>query len=108
MYLSASPAQHASLPQRQTVVREERMSAALQKSKSKAPVTFWDLAIYFSQEGWKWLSLTQKDFYEDIMLENYQNGLCQILLLEAKCDHFIGEGESTLDDGTSMKIPGPG
>ncbi|XP_029442838.1 protein ZNF783-like [Rhinatrema bivittatum] len=50
-------------------------------ASAQVPVTFEDIAVYFSQEEWGYLEEGQKELYKNVMKENYQ-ALCLLEVIE--------------------------
>ncbi|XP_008832018.1 protein KRBA1 isoform X2 [Nannospalax galili] len=83
------------------------MIAKCRRIKNTVPISFKDLAVRFSEEEWRLLQEGQREFYRDVMRENYETlvsvGTAELLPLSA----FLSPtepggataGESRQDEG---------
>ncbi|XP_036595035.1 zinc finger protein 500 [Trichosurus vulpecula] len=66
-----SPASPVSALFREENTREQETAATFMSAWSQMPVTFEDMAMYFSQEEWGRLDPVQREHYGDVLQEKY-------------------------------------
>ncbi|XP_077319612.1 uncharacterized protein LOC143942237 [Lithobates pipiens] len=96
---------------KKTKVLRQRLATKRKKTHLQAPTDFEDVAVYFSEEEWRYLEADQIDLYRQVMIENYETihslgyqneKPALISKIERGQDLFIKELENHSQDAASF------
>ncbi|CAI9555065.1 unnamed protein product, partial [Staurois parvus] len=57
---------------KKTKVPPQRLAAKRKKTHLQPPTDFEEVAVYFSEEEWRYLKVDQMELYRQVMIDNYQ------------------------------------